>query len=133
MISLILFFICSSYSWATCETHQKCMVGDTCKCIVGTTVSSDRFFYFDFLNIQRGHHYECNFHNSIGVFSIVLNESIFPEGVTYQCQGSCPRFPVKLIVDTQQMKSTMDLMVIKYFVPASDIPSDVEACCKITS
>jgi hypothetical protein len=63
------------------------------------------------------------------ILSLVLDASRFPQGSKMQCLTDCSRFPITFQLDTEQMTAASDQMVIKYFVPASDIPDEVQADC----
>lgn len=66
-------------------------------------------------------------------FWLQLDGSTFPAGATYQCVGSfCPRFPATVKVNTENMQLESGTVIIKYLVPASDIPANVTAECLAT-
>jgi hypothetical protein len=116
-----------------CKTHETCSIGNSCQCTIGADGAYGRYFYFDFPEIHKGHIYNCNFSSKPALFTIVPEASTFPPGVTYSPSGNYPRFPLTLMIDTQKMVSNKDTMIIKYYVPGSDIPNNITASCELTS
>lgn len=128
-IGIFLISLSSTSFAGGCATHQSCPVGKLCECTITPSSAYERFFYFDFLGIQKNKTYECTLTSWPTTLTIVLNGSTFPEGATYKCTGSCPRFPIELSIDTKTMLQKEDTLIIKYFVPAGDYPTKVTANC----
>jgi hypothetical protein len=116
-----------------CRTHETCSIGNRCECTIGADGAYGRYFYVDFPEIQKGHIYNCSFSSTPVIFTIVPEASTFPPGVTYSPSGNFPRFPLALMIDTQKMALNNATMIIKYYVPGSDIPSNITASCELTS
>lgn len=112
-----------------CKTHESCMVGLACHCVVGATSAYARYFYFDISAFASKHVYQCNLSGASSLL-LDLNGSQFPVGAKATCHGACSHFPLTLMIDTQVMSEPFGQVILKYFVPASDIPSDVSLYCR---
>jgi len=89
----------------------------------------DRHFYFDFTSMSKGNTYTCAFEGAD--YLIDYADSLFPAGVEYACTSeSCEVIPFTLQVDATQMVDPMATMIIRYFVPASDITFPTTVSCK---
>jgi len=130
LLSLLLTFGTAFAAEPTCETKEICAINQECSCNAGANMSYNRYFYFIFPQLQKGKLYNCSFTSHPSSFSLVLDISHFPIGSIYTCQdGHCPIFPLTLNIDTHNMVAQESEMEIKYFVPASDIPSVVRVKC----
>jgi hypothetical protein len=132
LATALIGFSVSSPAAELCKTHQICETGAKCECILGAEGAYARYFYIDFVNVQKGNLYTCTFTSKPSFFTLVPEASTFPYGVTYTSSGSFPRFPLALSVNTKAMQAKSDTMIIKYFVPPSDMPSNINAACEIS-
>lgn len=131
LISSICFYSATTQA-DLCKTHQTCAPATSCTCTITPDSGDARYFYFDFPQIQKGQIYSCQFTSTPMYFTYVADASTFPEGVDAKCtSNNCPRFPMTLSVNTQNMQSDEGTIIVKYFVPASDIPSDITANCTL--
>lgn len=129
----LLLFIFFSLSIKTgyannCPTHLSCQMGMMCGCTIPPSSAFDRYFYFDFSDIAKSH-YLCHFTSRLGRAVLLLMESTFPDGVTYQMNGN-NHFPVDVMVDTTKMVvQNNNRIIFKYLVSAGDYPTEVQAIC----
>ena len=126
LLSLIPF---AALAVHICDTHEFCTVGLACGCTVNPSGAFDRFFYFDISVFKPKHFYRCDLSDGPSSLSINLSGSVFPVGTKVTCQGSCPHFPLTLFIDTQAMSGPLEAVMLKYYVPASDIPDKVSLYC----
>jgi hypothetical protein len=130
IISLILVLITTvAFAGNACETHEQCNVNQTCACTVPAYSNYERYYYYDFPALQKGHIYQCELNDSLGIIMGVLEKSTFPAGTKWQLQSHSTHTPMILSVDTNGQEQSSDKMIIKYFVPGSDMPTDTSASC----
>jgi hypothetical protein len=138
----ILAFLLSANAWANmpvfnrndCDTHEVCTMDKGCECTIPPDSAYQRFYYADFADIEKGHTYQCHFGDSLGILSVVLEGSQFPAGSNYKdVTGEYSRFPFDITLDTTGMNVDVGKMIIKYFVPTSDMPTTMKANCSILS
>jgi hypothetical protein len=117
-----------------CETHQPCPADQVCKCGITPSSAYDRYYYFDFSNLKNKSHYTCTFNNSPDTLTMDLGKSIFPTDSHYECTGSCPRIEPgdvsKILLDTTKVTAAESTMIIRYFVPAGDMPNELTVECQ---
>jgi hypothetical protein len=130
VLGLFLAFLVNN-AWADslCNTHQVCKLDVPCECAIPADSGYSRYFYLDFPDLQKGHIYQCNLRDAMGMMSAVLSQSTFPVGSSWQLQSESPHFPTSIMIETNSMENSSDSAIIKYFVSASDIPNHVSATC----
>ncbi|MES2218258.1 MAG: hypothetical protein V4501_07595 [Pseudomonadota bacterium] len=133
IISLILALFATSVRAADCTTHESCALAQLCECEVPAYSFVDRFFYFDFPLLEKGHVYQCHFSDSLGIVMVRFDLSTFPLGTTWQLQTASTHTPVDFTVDTKDMDQASGKMIIKYFVPGGDMPTNVSGSCNLVS
>ena len=130
ILSSILALISTlAFANNACETHHPCHLDQACQCTVSAYSNFERYFYFDFAALQKGHFYQCRLDDSKGIIMGVLNNSTFPAGTKWQLQTNSTHTPMSLLIDTTAQEKTSDTMIIKYFVPGSDMPTEVSTYC----
>jgi hypothetical protein len=114
----------------SCETRQFCAIGEECSCTITPSSAYDRSFYFVTYGVKSNSTYQCNLTSTPQALTILLDASGFPSDTVYTCNDNCPRFPINLNIETRDISSQPDMFSIKYFVPASDLPTQIMAICK---
>lgn len=112
-----------------CPTHISCEAGRPCECTIPANSAYSRYFYFDFPSIQKGNIYQCHFNSFPVDTTVVLDALQFPQGTTYTCGNDCPRSPYTITLNTTLMTQQAGTLIVKFFIPASDYPTQVSATC----
>ena len=129
--SIFALYLLAASAWANdCLTHERCTTQAVCSCIIPADSAYNRYYYLDFAGIKKGHIYQCQFSDSLNLLSAVFDQSTFPLGSHWESQES-NRFPVSGTLNTFDMVNATDNMIIKYFVPGSDMPTNLSAHCYI--
>jgi hypothetical protein len=131
--SLILAIFATAAFAAECETHQPCAPNQLCECTVPAYSFVERYYYFDFPKLDKGHVYQCHFSDLLDLAIAMLDRSTFPTGAIWQPQYGMHHFPLDLIVDTNSLTQDSGKMIISYFVPGSDMPTTVSGYCNTVS
>ena len=129
LIFLTLIHLPIYAAQAFCRTYEHCKPSETCTCYFPAEGAYDRYFYFDISPLLKENtQYICSIDTTTNDVSennlsmlIDLENSIFPEGMSYECIG-CPAFPLKLILNTTNMLAEKSIMEIRYVVGPSDVP-----------
>jgi hypothetical protein len=133
LLTLCLLILSSTIAWADtpqCATSGICQTGTTCVCTVPSDSTQDRYYYLEIDGLVKEHVYQCKMSNSAGLTFLITSAKV-PNGATLSCQGSCQRFPVSLLVDTRQLVQPTDSMLVKIFVPGTDLPTDFKSRCDV--
>lgn len=117
----------ATYAVPLCDTHQSCNMGETCSCTIPANSAYNRYYYFDVVHFEKGKHYSCELSST--PLTDTFDSANLPDGVSYHCTKSCSSFPTSLLIDTTQMKNISENGSIKYWVPASDMASEVTLKC----
>jgi hypothetical protein len=132
LLVLFLATLITTPIWAVeCGTSGTCQVGTSCVCTISPDSSHDRYYYIEFDGLQKNHVYSCKMSNSMSLTFVVAQAKV-PDGATLSCGGSCQRFPVNLILNTRELIKPSDSMQVKYFVPGTDMPTDMRARCDVS-
>lgn len=102
-----------------CNTVEVCQ-NNHCECTLPAENAYGRSFYLDFPNIKKGNNYQFTY--SADTISLQLNDSTFPKGVNTPLPNL-----ISFVLNTHTMENGMDHVKIKYYVPPSDIPTEVFA------
>jgi hypothetical protein len=130
IVSAILALLSSVvFAYDECNTHQSCALDQSCTCTVPAYSNYNRYYYFDFSEFQKGHVYQCHLSDSLGIVMGALNNSTFPAGSTWHLQSSSLHSPLNLTIDSTKQVNTSDTLILKYFVPGSDMPTDIWGAC----
>jgi hypothetical protein len=129
----MLFFSINSYAYSDCLTHEPCPQNTTCECMIPPENAFDRNYYVDFIDILKGHIYQCQLNDSLQLLIALTDASQFPEGSTYIVSDSLQHFPFTFTLNTQTMHNDNDKMIIKFLAPASDMPTQLTASCTMVS
>jgi len=127
--SLLLTNLALAAQSPACETYLDCSLDQACECTIIPSSAFERYFYLNFPGIMKKNHYTCTFESTPSRLTIDLQKSTFPVGSKSQCID-CPRFPLKILLDTTNMQEKVSTIIIRYFVPTSDIPTTVKAWCR---
>ena len=130
MVFVHLLFLCfAQMACATsCETITSCAIGTTCACTIPADSAFDRYYYTQ-ITTSKNHVYECKMASGGGVAMIVVNAKL-PDGVRASCPGSCQRFPIDMVFDARDQTKDEDNIIIKYFIPGSDMPTPYQVLCE---
>jgi hypothetical protein len=130
IISTLLSLLSSlAFAYEECNTHQICPLDQICNCTVPAYSNYNRFYYFDIPDLQKGHLYQCHISDSLGITMGVLGNSTFPAGSTWQLHSPTLHSPLNLTIDSTSQVNSSEELILKYFVPGSDMPTDVSGAC----
>ena len=113
---------------AFCTTHGVCDMDATCACTVPARSAGGMFFYWD-ITLYRGTNITCTLSSTPSRYTWLHELSELPVGVRAQCAGDCMRYPTQIVFNTEDMADAQALMVLKYAVPPSDMPSRSGIAC----
>ena len=137
LTAIMLLFSINSYAYSAsgndCLTHEECDADTSCQCVIPPENTYQRNFYVDFGNILKGHVYQCQLSDSMQMLIALIDASQFPAGSTYKIIDSLAHFPFSFMLNTQDMTSDRDKVIIKYLAPTSDMPTTLTASCTTVS
>jgi hypothetical protein len=133
LFALLFLILSASRLWAAeCLTHQTCAADSVCSCYIPADSAYNRYYYIDISGLEKGYVYQCQFSDSLNLLTAVFEKSVFPEGSKWDVSSGI-HFPVSATLDTHDMKNPADQMIIKYFVPGSDMTTELLAHCNKVS
>ncbi|MES2217146.1 MAG: hypothetical protein V4501_01910 [Pseudomonadota bacterium] len=133
ILALCLFMLSTATAWAAmpvCATQGICEVGTSCVCTIPSNSTQDRYYYLQIDGLLKEHVYQCKMSNSTGLTMLITTAKV-PNGASLSCQGSCQHFPVSLLVDTRELVKPTDSMLVKIFIPGTDVPTDFKSSCNV--
>ena len=132
ILLLVVISIISSMTFAEiCPTKIDCPIDTTCSCSPGASTYSNRYFYAQF-TLNKNKHYVCSLESLIGDYPANL---FYLDGIDYTddliLEGAeNTRFPLNFRVDTTKMSALVQVMSVKFLVPASDMAYNFKTICK---
>lgn len=110
-----------------CQTHEACRMDQTCQCRIPANFASYSYYYSDITGLKPNHVYRCELHSTPSMLRLDKSGSTFPADSQMTCAAPCSFFPIIFSVAT---KTVSDDMIVKYYVPAGDVPFDFQISCQ---
>lgn len=114
-----------------CQTHETCRMEQVCQCRIPANFTSYSYYYSNIQGLAAHHAYRCSLQSTPSMLRFDKNGSLFPEGSQLTCVAPCSVFPLSFTLVTNGLVEPSSTMVLRYYVPAGDVPFDFTVSCQI--